>query len=99
MGLMDRVKAQATELAQKTQDTAKAKLDEAQAKRRGDTLLRSLGAAVYTERTGRGTADTKAQIDKLVSEISAYESETGVNPAAPPAAPPADPAQDSTSQV
>jgi hypothetical protein len=95
MGLMDRVKAQATELAQKTQDTAKAKLDEAQAKRRGDALLRSLGAAVYTERTGRGTADTKAQIDKLVSEISAYESETGVNPATPPA----DPAQDSTSQV
>ena len=28
MGLMDRFKAQATELAQKTQDTAKAKLDE-----------------------------------------------------------------------
>jgi hypothetical protein len=84
MGLMDRVKAQATELAQKTQDTAKAKLDEAQAKRRGDTLLRSLGVAVYAERTGRGTADTKAQIDKLVSDISAHESETGLNLAAPP---------------
>ena len=54
MGLMDRVKAQATELAQKTQGTAKAKLDEAQAKRRADALLRSLGAAVYAERTGRG---------------------------------------------
>jgi hypothetical protein len=85
MGLMNRVKAQATELAQKTQDTAKAKLDEAQAKRRGDALLRSLGAAVYAERTGRGDADATAQIDKLVSEISAHESETGVNLADPPA--------------
>jgi hypothetical protein len=95
MGLMDRFKAQATELAQKTQDTAKAKLDEAQAKRRGDALLRSLGAAVYAERTGRGGADTKAQIDKLVSEISAHESETGVNLAAPPA----EQAEDTTTQV
>jgi hypothetical protein len=95
MGLMDRFKTQATELAQKTQDTAKAKLDEAQAKRRGDALLRSLGAAVYAERTGRGTADTKTQIDKLVADISAHESETGANLAAPPA----DSAPDTTSQV
>ena len=95
MGLMDRVKAQATELAQKTQDTAKAKLDEAQAKRRADTLLRSLGAAVFAERTGRGAPDTKEQIDKLVADISAHESETGMNLAAPPA----DPGQADTTQV
>lgn len=95
MGLMDRVKAQATELAQKTQDTAKAKLDEAQAKRRADALLRSLGTAVYAERTGRGAPDTKEQIDKLVADISAHESETGMNLAAPPA----DPGQADTTQV
>jgi hypothetical protein len=85
MGLMDRVRAQATELAQKTQDTAKAKLDEAQAKRRADTLLRSLGAAVFAERTGRGIPGSQEQIDKLVADLSAHEAETGLNLAAPPA--------------
>jgi hypothetical protein len=82
MGLMDKVKAQATQLAQKTQEAAqegKAKLDQAQANRRGDMLLRQLGAAVYAERTGRGTADTQATIDQLVSAISAHERENGLN--------------------
>ncbi|HEY7323481.1 MAG TPA: hypothetical protein VH520_01540 [Streptosporangiaceae bacterium] len=82
MGLMDKVKAQATQLAQKTQEAAqegKAKLDQAQATRRGDVLLRQLGAAVFADRTGRGTADTQATIDQLVSAISAHERENGLN--------------------
>jgi len=82
MGLMDKVKAQATQLAQKTQEAAqegKARLDQAQANRRGDILLRQLGAAVFAERTGRGTADTQATIDQLVSAISAHERENGLN--------------------
>jgi len=82
MGLMDKVKAQATVLAQKTQETArdsKVKFDQAQAKRRADTMLRNLGAAVYAERTGRATADTEAQIDKLVADISAHESQNGIS--------------------
>ncbi len=57
MGLMDKVKARATVLAEKTQETvrdSKAKFDQAQAKRHGDVLLRNLGAAVYAERTGGG---------------------------------------------
>lgn len=86
MGLMDKVKAQATQLAQKTQEAAqegKAKLDQAQANRRGDMLLRQLGAAVYAERTGRGAADTQATIDQLVSTISAHERENGLNLTAP----------------
>jgi len=91
MGLMDKVKAQATVLAQKTQETArdgKAKYDQVQAKRRADGLLRNLGAAVYAERTGRSTPETEAQIDKLVADLSAHETEHGVNlttqePAAP----------------
>ena len=61
MGLMEKVRAQATVLAEKAQDTArdrKAKFDQAQAKRRGDVLLRNLGAAVYAERTGRGGPST-----------------------------------------
>jgi hypothetical protein len=95
MGLMDKVKAQATVLAQKTQETArdsKAKFDQAQAKRRADAMLRNLGAAVYAERTGRATPGTPAEIDKLVADISAHESEHGISLAAetteqPPAGP------------
>jgi hypothetical protein len=82
MGLMDKVKAQATQLAQKTQEAAqegKNRLDQAQASRRGDVLLRQLGAAVFAERTGRGTADTQSTIDQLVSAISAHERENGLN--------------------
>lgn len=80
MGLMDKVKEQATVLAQKTQETAKdsrAKLDQVQVKRRADALLRDLGAAVYAERTGRSTAETDAKIDQLVSDLTAFETEHG----------------------
>lgn len=89
MGLMDRVKAQATVLAQKTQETAKdskAKLDQAQARRRADAMLRDLGTAVYAERTGRSTTDTDSKIDKLVAGLAAYETEHGVNLTAGPSA-------------
>jgi hypothetical protein len=82
MGLMDKVKAQANQLAQKTQETAregKARLDQAQANRRADMLLRNLGALVYAERTNRGTPDTEDQISKLVSDLQAHEAENGIN--------------------
>jgi hypothetical protein len=100
MGLMDKVKAQATQLAQKTQEAAqegKAKIDQAQANRRGDALLRQLGAAVFAERTGRGTADSQAKIDQLINDISAHERENGLNladqsqPTVPQPSSPADP--------
>jgi hypothetical protein len=104
MGLMDKVKAQATQLAQKTQETArdsKAKFDQAQGRRHGDAMLRNLGALVYAERTGRGTPESQEQVDKLVADISAFEAENGINLAAQsadqpvadsPGAAPADPA-------
>jgi hypothetical protein len=82
MGLMDKVKAQATVLAEKGKETArdsKAKFDQAQAKRRGDVLLRNLGAAVYAERTGRGTPSTQADIDRLIADIKAHEAENGIS--------------------
>lgn len=75
MGLMDRVKTQATVLAK----DSKAKLDEVQARRRADAMLRDLGTAVYAERTGRSTAETDSKIDKLVADLAAYETEHGVN--------------------
>lgn len=75
MGLMDRVKAQATELAQQ----GKAKYDQVQATRRADAMLRNLGALVYQERTGRSVPDSQAQIDKLVADLSAHEAANGIN--------------------
>jgi hypothetical protein len=93
MGLMDKVKAQATQLAQKTQETArdsKAKFDQAQGKRHGDAMLRDLGALVYAERTGRGTPESQEQVDKLVADISTFEAENGINLAAQPADQPTD---------
>jgi hypothetical protein len=98
MGLMDKVKAQATVLAEKAQETArdsKAKFDQAQAKRRGDVLLRNLGAAVYAERTGRSTPGTGADIDQLIEDIKAHEAQNGISltpesPDQPPDQPPGD---------
>lgn len=89
MGLMDKVKAQANQLAQQTRDAAeqgKAKLDQAQANRRGDQMLRQLGALVYAERTGSGTPDSQAKIDQLINDISAFERENGINLTASPSA-------------
>ncbi len=75
MGLMDKVKAQASELAAQ----GKAKYDQVQATRRADAMLRNLGAVVYKERTGRGGPDSQAQIDKLVADLSAHEAANGIN--------------------
>jgi len=82
MGLMDKVKAQASQLGQKAQEAAqegKARIDQAQAQRSGGTMLRQLGALVYADRTGRGTPDTQTKIDSLISEISTFEQTNGLN--------------------
>jgi hypothetical protein len=81
MGLMDKVRAQSTQLAQKAQETAregKVKLDQAQAKRRADAMFRDLGATVYAERTGRGTPDSQGKIDRLVDALSRQEASQGL---------------------
>jgi hypothetical protein len=82
MGLMDKVKAQASTLGQKAQETAnaaQAKLDSAQANRRADALLRSLGLAYLAERTGRATPETSGQIDRLLADLAQHESQHNVN--------------------
>ena len=81
MGLMDKVRAQSTQLAQMAQETAregKVKLDQAQAKRRADAMFRDLGATVYAERTGRGTPESKEKIDRLVDALSRQEASQGL---------------------
>lgn len=80
MALIDRVKAQATQLAQKAQEAGKAgqaKLEDVQARRRADGLLRDLGAAVYAQRSGSASSDTAAEIERLVTELTTFESEHG----------------------
>jgi hypothetical protein len=80
MGLLDKAKAQAQQLAQKGQEAAKKgqeKLQGAQAKKREDALLRDLGAAVFAEKTGRESAETAAEIERLVAELRSHEEEHG----------------------
>lgn len=60
MGLMDKVKAQAEQAVVKAQQgvaQGQAKLDEAQAKRAGDALLRNLGAAYYAAQRSDGSPE------------------------------------------
>lgn len=84
MGLLDKVKAQATQAAQKASEAGKAgqaKLESAQAQRKVEALFRDLGAAVYAERTGKaqvsqpGTEPTS--IEGLIEEIQQLEAEHG----------------------
>lgn len=63
-----------------------ARLEQAQAKRQGDILLRRLGAAVYAQRTGSRAED---DVDELVAAIRAHEAEHGALPATDESAPPA----------
>ena len=80
MGLLDKAKQQAGQIAQKGQEAAKkgqGKLETAQAKKRADALLRDLGAVVYAERTGRGTAQTAAETERLLAELRSHEAAQG----------------------
>jgi hypothetical protein len=78
MGLMDRVKQQASSLAQQA-NQGMARLDNLPAQRRADALLRSLGVAVLAERTGRATDDTEAQISQILADIAQHEQQYNVN--------------------
>ncbi|HEX7443145.1 MAG TPA: hypothetical protein VF320_04620 [Acidimicrobiales bacterium] len=80
MGFMDKVKAQAEVGLAKATEATKAgqeKLDQATAKHKADGMLHDLGAALYAERVGRGTDDTKADVERLVTDLQAYEAEYG----------------------
>ena len=93
MGLLDKVKAQATAATVMAKDAAQkgqAKFDEVQAKKAADGMLRDLGAALYATKTGRATPTTDADIDRLVTSLQAHEAEHGsltLAPESPAAAP------------
>jgi hypothetical protein len=73
MGFLDKVKAQAEQTLKQGQE----KLDEVQAKKRADGLLRDLGAWYYAVQTGRdgGTGDT--ELARITGELRAHEAEHG----------------------
>ncbi len=102
MGLLDKVKAQATAATEMAKDAAakgQAKMNDAQAKKVADGMLRDLGAAYYATQTGRATPTTDADVARLVAALQAHESEHGpitLAPESAAAAPTAAPADGST---
>ena len=97
MGLLDKVKATAATATEAAKDAAakgQAKLDEVQAKKAADAMLRDLGAAYYATKTGRATPSTDADMGHLVAALQAHESQHGaitLAPESPAAAPTAAP--------
>jgi hypothetical protein len=80
MGLMDKVKAQATVLADKAQQAGQAgqaKLAEVQGKRKGDALLLELGGITYTQHMGRADAGADARATEIIGLVQAFEAEHG----------------------
>jgi hypothetical protein len=78
--LLDKVKETATTAAEVAKDAAakgQAKLDEVQAKKAADGILRDLGAAFYATKTGRSTPDTEPEIERLVAALQAHEDQHG----------------------
>jgi hypothetical protein len=95
MGLMDKVKAQATVLADKAQtgmQQGQVKLQEMQAGKQVDHLLRELGAYVFLSERDRTEPDSEAKVADLLSQLDALEAAgTPVHVSAdpPPLPPPA----------
>jgi hypothetical protein len=100
MGLLDKVKDAAQTATVAAKDAAakgQAKMNDAQAKKTADGLLRDLGAAYYATKTGRSTPTTDSDIAQLVTALQAHETEHGqitLAPESSAAAPTAAPAAD-----
>lgn len=80
MGLVDKMKAQATQIAGKAQEAGKvgqAKLEALQAKRKADGLVSELGEISYHSRTARGRPGDEQRADDLVEQLRQYEAEYG----------------------
>ena len=77
MGLMDKVKAQADQAMTKAQQglaQGQNKIEEMQAKRAADGLLRQLGVASYALHKGSGT---QAEVDAAVAALDKHAAEHG----------------------
>ncbi len=93
MGFMDKVKAQATVLADKAQtgvQQGQTKLQGMQATKQADHLLRELGAYVFLSERGRTQPDSEAKVTGIMGELDALEAAgtevtINVDPSAVPA--------------
>ncbi len=80
MGLLDKMKAQAGQVADKAQQAGKAgqaKLEALQARRRADGLLADLGRITYQAAVDRPMPDETTRRADLVEQIRQYEAEYG----------------------
>lgn len=95
MGLMDKMKAQAQNVAAQAKQAAgqaQDKMEEMQLRKKADQAAKQLGYLIHKERTGGAPAGAEA--DKLVAEITDLERQiaeddaaagaAGSTPAAPP---------------
>jgi hypothetical protein len=76
MGFMDKVKAQATVLADKAQTSVQqgqTKLAEMQSGKQADHLLRELGAYVFLSERNRIQPDSEAKVGDLMAQLDALE--------------------------
>jgi hypothetical protein len=76
MGLMDKVKAQATVLADKAQtgvQQGQVKLQEMQAGKQVDHHLRELGAYVFLSERGRPQPDSEAKVAAIMDQLDTLE--------------------------
>ena len=78
MGILDKVKVQAGQLADKAEQgmaQGRAKIDAMQARRALDALLRDLGLATYRADRHGGSRDA---VDSLLGQVEAYAREHGL---------------------
>ena len=76
MGFMDKVKAQATVLADKAQtgvQQGQTKLAEMQTNKQADHILRELGAYVFISERGRNQPDSEQKVAALMAQLDAIE--------------------------
>ena len=77
MGLMDKVKAQAEQAVAKGKQgvaQGQTKLEELQAKKRADGLLRNLGAAYYAQQRSAGSPEA---VTAALAAVDAHAAEHG----------------------
>src|SRR5918999_3752880 len=82
MGLMDRVKAQAQNVAAQAKSAAgqaQDKMEQMQLRKKADEAAKQLGYLIHKERTSGATAGAEAE--KLVAEITDFERQIAENEA------------------
>jgi hypothetical protein len=80
MGFLDKVKEQASTVGAAAKEAAakgQSKLDDLQAKKAADGMLRDLGALSYGSVSGREAPNSEADASRIVAALQAHETEHG----------------------